>query len=119
MPTTSKAELRAQLRAARRGVADEVRAAEARLLEEHLERLAPRGGTVCAYCFTPFAPDMRLYSDAQIAGIAKVTPPFERPRASTSPSHSTSSFVLRLVRGAAPKETQSAEKTQDGRGRRV
>jgi hypothetical protein len=43
------------------------------------------GGTVCAYCFTPFAPDMRLYSDAQIAGIAKVAPPFERPRASTSP----------------------------------
>lgn len=28
-------------------------------------------GQVCAYCFAPFAPDMKLYSDAQIAAMIK------------------------------------------------
>ena len=52
MPTTSKAALREQLLAARRHVADEVRADEARLLCDHLEALqniVSSDGTVCAY----------------------------------------------------------------------
>jgi 5-formyltetrahydrofolate cyclo-ligase len=49
MPTTSKAALREKLLAARRGVPHEVRAAEARLLDQQLELIVPRGSTVCAY----------------------------------------------------------------------
>jgi 5-formyltetrahydrofolate cyclo-ligase len=49
MATASKAALRKQLLAARRGIADDVRAAEARMLNEHVELLASSGSTVCAY----------------------------------------------------------------------
>src|ERR1700757_613905 len=49
MPTASKAALREQLVAARIGVADDVRAAEARMLSEHLEPVVSSGSTVCAY----------------------------------------------------------------------
>ncbi|HTQ20636.1 5-formyltetrahydrofolate cyclo-ligase [Mycobacterium sp.] len=49
MPVGSKAELRERLQAARRQVADDVRAAEARMLGEHLELLVSTGSTVCAY----------------------------------------------------------------------
>jgi 5-formyltetrahydrofolate cyclo-ligase len=49
MATGSKAALREQLQAARRRVADGVRAAEARMLSEHLELLVSSGSTVCAY----------------------------------------------------------------------
>ncbi len=49
METASKAALREQLLAARRRVAAEVRAAEARLLSDHLEPLVTGGITVCAY----------------------------------------------------------------------
>lgn len=52
MPTTSKARLREQLLAARRRVADEVRATEARLVCEQLDALqniVSSDSTVCAY----------------------------------------------------------------------
>jgi 5-formyltetrahydrofolate cyclo-ligase len=49
MATASKAALRKQLLAARRGIADDVRAAEARMLNEHVELLVSSGCTVCAY----------------------------------------------------------------------
>jgi 5-formyltetrahydrofolate cyclo-ligase len=49
MTTPTKAALRAQLLAARSGVADAVRAAEARTLSEHLELVVTGGTTVCAY----------------------------------------------------------------------
>jgi 5-formyltetrahydrofolate cyclo-ligase len=49
MPTATKAALRDQLLAARGGVADGVRAAEARMLSEHLEPVVSGGSTVCAY----------------------------------------------------------------------
>jgi 5-formyltetrahydrofolate cyclo-ligase len=49
MTTPSKAALREQLLAARGGVADAVRAAEARMLSEHLELVVTSGSTVCAY----------------------------------------------------------------------
>lgn len=41
--------MRKQLLAARRGIADDVRAAEARMLNEHVELLVSSGSTVCAY----------------------------------------------------------------------
>jgi 5-formyltetrahydrofolate cyclo-ligase len=49
MPSASKAALREQLLAARGGVADDVRAAEARMLSEHLEPVVSSRSTVCAY----------------------------------------------------------------------
>ena len=49
MATASKALLREQLLAARRCVADDVRAAEARMLSEQLEPAVTAGSTVCAY----------------------------------------------------------------------
>lgn len=52
MATTSKAALREQLLSARRRVAEDVRAAEARLLGDRLEdlkSLVSSGATVCAY----------------------------------------------------------------------
>jgi 5-formyltetrahydrofolate cyclo-ligase len=49
MATASKAALRKQLLAARRSIADEVRAAEARMLNEHVELLVSSGSTVCAH----------------------------------------------------------------------
>lgn len=49
MATASKAGLRKQLLAARRSVADDVRAAEARMLSQHLQLLVTSASTVCAY----------------------------------------------------------------------
>jgi 5-formyltetrahydrofolate cyclo-ligase len=49
MTTSSKAALREQVLAARSGVADDVRAAEARMLNEQLELAVSSGSTVCAY----------------------------------------------------------------------
>jgi 5-formyltetrahydrofolate cyclo-ligase len=49
MATPSKAALREQLLVARSGVADAIRAAEARMLSEHLELVVTSGSTVCAY----------------------------------------------------------------------
>jgi 5-formyltetrahydrofolate cyclo-ligase len=49
MATASKAALREQLLAARSCVADDVRAAEARMLIERLEPVVSSGSTVCAY----------------------------------------------------------------------
>src|ERR1700741_5615655 len=49
MATASKAALRERLLAARRGVADDVRAAEARMLIERLELVVSSDTTVCAY----------------------------------------------------------------------
>jgi 5-formyltetrahydrofolate cyclo-ligase len=46
---THKTRLREQLQAARRRVADDVRAAEARMLSAHLELVVSAGSTVCAY----------------------------------------------------------------------
>jgi 5-formyltetrahydrofolate cyclo-ligase len=47
--TVGKAAIRQQLLAARCSVADDVRAAEARSLAEHLTLVATNGDTVCAY----------------------------------------------------------------------
>lgn len=49
MGTAGKAALRPKLLAARRSVADDIRAAEARALSDHVAGLVNRGDTVCAY----------------------------------------------------------------------
>lgn len=49
MVTASKATLRKQLLAARRSVADDIRAAETKMLSQHLELLVNSASTVCAY----------------------------------------------------------------------
>ncbi|KJX75834.1 5-formyltetrahydrofolate cyclo-ligase [Mycobacterium lepromatosis] len=49
MVTASKAALRKQLLAARRSVANDVQAAETRMLNQHLELLVTSASTVCAY----------------------------------------------------------------------
>ena len=49
MPIMTKAALREKLLAARRGVTDDVRATEARLLDQQLEPVVSSGSTVCAY----------------------------------------------------------------------
>jgi 5-formyltetrahydrofolate cyclo-ligase len=49
MTTSGKAALREQVLAARSCVADDVRAAEARMLNEQLELAVSSGSTVCAY----------------------------------------------------------------------
>ena len=49
MGTAGKAALREQLLAARRSVADEIRAAEARDLADHAAGMVRSGSTVCAY----------------------------------------------------------------------
>ncbi|OSC41014.1 5-formyltetrahydrofolate cyclo-ligase [Mycobacterium decipiens] len=49
MVTASKAALREQLLAARRRVTDDIRAAEARMLRDHLNRVVTSDSTVCAY----------------------------------------------------------------------
>ena len=49
MTTPTKAALRAKVLAARSGVADAVRTAEARTLSEHVELVVTSGSTVCAY----------------------------------------------------------------------
>jgi 5-formyltetrahydrofolate cyclo-ligase len=85
VPTTSKADLREQLLAARRGVPDEIRAAEARLLEEHLDRLAPRGGTVCAYVPVGTEPGTIGMLDALLRRAGRVLLPAARTAADGTP----------------------------------
>ena len=85
VPTTSKADLREQLLAARRGVPDKIRAAEARLLEEHLDRLAPRGGTVCAYVPVGTEPGTIGMLDALLRRAGRVLLPAARTAADGTP----------------------------------
>lgn len=49
MATAGKSALRERLVAARRDIADDVRAAEARMLAQHLAQAVTPGSTVCAY----------------------------------------------------------------------
>ena len=85
MPTTSKAELRAKLLAARRGVSDEVQADEARLLDQHLERLVPRGSTVCAYAPVGTEPGTLGMLDALLRRAGRVLLPAARTAADGTP----------------------------------
>ena len=82
MATASKAVLREQLLAARRLVADDVRAAEARMLTEqlelHLELTVSSGRTVCAYVPTGTEPGSIEMLDILLRRSGRVLLPVAR-----------------------------------------
>jgi 5-formyltetrahydrofolate cyclo-ligase len=73
-----KAALRQQLLSARRDVADEVRAAEARLLGEHAQLVVSDGGTVCAYVPVGTEPGSIEMLDALLRRAERVLLPVAR-----------------------------------------
>ena len=85
MATTGKAALREQLLAARRCVADDVRAAEARLLNEWLEPVVSRGGTVCAYVPVGTEPGSIDMLDMLLRRSRRVLLPVARTTADDTP----------------------------------
>ncbi|OBI43989.1 5-formyltetrahydrofolate cyclo-ligase [Mycobacterium sp. E796] len=104
MPTASKAALRERLLAARRCVADDVRAAEARALREHLEPVVEAGTTVCAYVPVGTEPGSTELLEALLRRSARVLLPVAR---TDGPGNSDAPLPLRwgeyrpgaLVRG--------------------
>jgi 5-formyltetrahydrofolate cyclo-ligase len=73
-----KAALREQLLSARLDVADEIRAAEARMLGEHAERLVSSGDTVCAYVPVGTEPGSIEMLDALLRRAQRVLVPVAR-----------------------------------------
>jgi len=80
MPTPSKAALREGLLAARRCVADDVLAAEARALCEHLEPVVTGGSTVCAYVPVGSEPGSIELLEMLLRRSARVLLPVARTR---------------------------------------
>jgi 5-formyltetrahydrofolate cyclo-ligase len=76
--------LRKQLLAARRGVADEVRAAEARMLSEHVE-LVVGSGTVCAYVPVGTEPGSMQMLNVLLRRAGRVLLPVARTTADDTP----------------------------------
>jgi 5-formyltetrahydrofolate cyclo-ligase len=85
MPTANKAGLRKQLLAARRSVADEVRAAEARMLNEHVELLVSSGSTVCAYVPVGTEPGSMEMLNVLLHRAGRVLLPVARTTADDTP----------------------------------
>jgi len=85
MATASKAALRKQLLAARRSVADEVRAAEARMLNEHLELVVSGGSTVCAYVPVGAEPGSLEMLNVLLRRAGRVLLPVARTTADDTP----------------------------------
>ncbi len=83
--TASKDAFRRQLLAARRRVADDVRAAEARLLSDHLEPLITGGVTVCAYVPVGTEPGSTELLDMLLRRSARVLLPVARTTAEDKP----------------------------------
>ncbi|QLL10441.1 5-formyltetrahydrofolate cyclo-ligase [Mycobacterium vicinigordonae] len=78
----SKAAWRERLAAGRRGVADDVRAAEAAMLTYHVEQVVTSGITVCAYVPVGSEPGSTGMLDALLSRAGKVLLPVAR----TSPT---------------------------------
>jgi 5-formyltetrahydrofolate cyclo-ligase len=78
MAPASKAALRERLQAARRRVAGDVHAAEARMLGEHLAALAISGSTICAYVPVGTEPGSVGLLDALLRRAARVLLPVAR-----------------------------------------
>lgn len=78
---TDKTRLREQLQAARRRVADDIRAAEARLLSDHLELVASTGSTVCAYVPVGAEPGSIEMLDVLLGRAGRVLLPVARTSA--------------------------------------
>jgi 5-formyltetrahydrofolate cyclo-ligase len=85
MATASKAVLREQLLAARRGVADDVRAAEARMLTEHLQLVVTSGSTVCSYVPVGTEPGSIEMLDALLRRAGRVLLPVARSTGDDTP----------------------------------
>jgi 5-formyltetrahydrofolate cyclo-ligase len=88
MATTSKAALRKRLLAARRGVADNVRVAEARMLcrqLEALENFVSSGSTVCAYVPMGREPGSLEMVNTLLRRSARVLLPVARMTADNAP----------------------------------
>src|SRR5690348_15462773 len=85
MATPGKAALREQLLAARGRVADDVRAAEARLLTEHVEHAVSDGSTVCAYAPVGTEPGSIDLLDVLLSRSARVLLPIARTTADGTP----------------------------------
>ncbi|BBZ71697.1 5-formyltetrahydrofolate cyclo-ligase [Mycobacterium paraseoulense] len=88
MATTSKAALREQLQAARRRVADVVRAREAEMLCERLEaaeNIVSSGGTVCAYVPVGAEPGSVEMLDVLLRRSGRVLLPVARTTAGNTP----------------------------------
>ncbi|OBH61011.1 5-formyltetrahydrofolate cyclo-ligase [Mycobacterium mantenii] len=88
MATTSKAALRDQLLAARRRGADDVRAAEARQVCEHLEALdgiVTSGATVCAYVPVGTEPGSIEMLNTLLGRAGRVLLPVARTAADNAP----------------------------------
>ena len=85
MATAGKAALRERLLAARRAVADDVRADEARSLTEHLDAAVTSDSTVCAYVPGGAEPGSIEMLDALLRRAGRVLLPVARTTADDSP----------------------------------
>lgn len=85
MATAGKSELRDRLVAARRSVADDVRAAEAQLLAEHLKQVEIDAGTVCAYVPVGSEPGSLAMLDVLLRRAGRVLLPVARVGAGDTP----------------------------------
>jgi 5-formyltetrahydrofolate cyclo-ligase len=83
--TAGKAALRDRLLAARRSVADDVRAAEARSLAEHLDAAVSSDSTVCAYVPVGGEPGSITMLDLLLRRTGRVLLPITRTTAGDSP----------------------------------
>lgn len=85
MTTVGKAALRERFQAARRRVADDVHAAEAGLLGEHLALLANSDSTVCAYAPVGAEPGSVELLDVLLRRSGRVLLPIARTNADDTP----------------------------------
>ncbi len=85
MATAGKAALREQLRAARRLVAEDVRAAEALMFSRHLELVVSSGSTVCAYVPVGAEPGSIKMLDVLLRRAGRVLLPVARITADDIP----------------------------------
>jgi 5-formyltetrahydrofolate cyclo-ligase len=85
MATTAKAALRERLLAARRLVTDQVRADEAKSLNEHVGAVVDGGSTVCAYVPVGAEPGSIAMLDVLLARAGRVLLPVARTTADDCP----------------------------------
>jgi 5-formyltetrahydrofolate cyclo-ligase len=85
MATAGKAALREQLLAARRSVADDIRAHEARALKDHVDAVVRRGSTVCAYVPVGAEPGSIEMLDVLLRRAGRVLLPVARTTADDTP----------------------------------
>ena len=85
MATAGKAALRQQLLAARRSVADDVRAAESHALSEHANVVVTSGSTVCAFVPVGAEPGSIDLLDVLLCRAGRVLLPVARTAADDTP----------------------------------